>query len=273
MLKIGDFSKFSMVSVKALRYYDEIGLLKPILVDELTGYRYYSVEQLPRLNKILGLKDLGLSLDEINILLTDNLSAEKVLQILQAKQKETQKRLREEEVRLKKVDEWLKKIEKEGIMPDYDVVIKKVEAQTVISLRDVIPTYGDIGKLFGELCSYVGKKRIKSSGPPMALYYDHEFREKDVDVEAAVPITGNAATTQKIKINQLPEVEQMACIIHKGAYENFNQAYKALMTWIETNGYQIIGPNREIYLKGPGMILKGNPAKYITEIQVPVKKV
>ena len=80
MLKIGDFSKFSRVSIKTLRYYDEIGLLKPAEVDKFTGYRYYSVDQLSRLNRIMGLKDLGLSLEEINQLLAGNPSAEKVIE-------------------------------------------------------------------------------------------------------------------------------------------------------------------------------------------------
>jgi effector-binding domain-containing protein len=246
MLKIGDFSKFGRVSIKALRYYDEIGLLKPVTVDQLTGYRYYSADQLVRLNRIVGLKDLGLSLDEIRCML--------------------------KEARLKRVEKWLKKIEKEGAMPDYDVVIKKIEAQTVASVRDVIPTYGDIGRLFGLLGPFLGRHRVKVTGPAMAIYYDHEYREKGVDVEVAVPVAGNVTGTQKVTIGQLPGVEQAACLIHKGPYDKFHLAYKALMAWVEANKYQIIGPNREIYLKGPGRFIKGNPAEYITEIQLPVKK-
>jgi effector-binding domain-containing protein len=272
MLKIGDFSKFGRVSIKALRYYDEIGLLKPVTVDQLTGYRYYSADQLVRLNRIVGLKDLGLSLDEISCMLKDNLPTYKLMELLQAKQKEIIDRLREEEARLKRVEEWLKKIEKEGAMPDYDVVIKKIEAQTVASVRDVIPTYGDIGRLFGLLGPFLGRHRVKVTGPAMAIYYDHEYREKGVDVEVAVPVAGNVTGTQKVTIGQLPGVEQAACLIHKGPYDKFHLAYKALMAWVEANKYQIIGPNREIYLKGPGRFIKGNPAEYITEIQLPVKK-
>jgi effector-binding domain-containing protein len=269
MFKIGDFSKFSQVSVKTLRYYDEIGLLKPGRVDEFTGYRYYSADQLPRLNKIVGLKDLGLSLEEIGLILIDNLSIDKVMGLLQIKHKETLARLQEEEVRLKKVEEWLRKVEKEGTMPIYDVILKKIEAKKVASVRDVIPTYGDIGNLFNELCSYVGRQRVTFGGPPMAVYYDHEYREKEVDVEAAVPVNGTIPGTKRIAVRELPGVEQAACLIHNGPYENFSQAYKALMTWIETNGYQIVGPNREVYLQGPG---QGDPSSYITEIQLPVKK-
>jgi effector-binding domain-containing protein len=270
MLKIGDFSKFSQISVKTLRFYDEIGLLKPGRVDEITGYRYYSADQLPRLNKIVSMKELGLSLEEIGLILLGNFSPEKTMDLLRIKHQETLARLQEEEVRLKKVEEWLRKVEKEGIMPVYDVILKKIEAQRVVSVRDTIPSYGDIGTLFNELCSYVGRQRVNFGGSPMALYYDHEYREKNVDVEVAIPLNGTIPVTKRIVIKELPGIEQAACLIHNGPYEKFNQAYKALMTWVEKNSYQIVGPNREVYLKGPG---QGEPSSFITEIQVPVKKV
>jgi effector-binding domain-containing protein len=273
MFKIGDFSKFSRVSVKTLRYYDEIGLLNPVKVDELTGYRYYSADQLPRLNRIAGLKNLGLSLDEIGRILTDNPSTEKMIELLKVKQQETLSRLREERDRLKRVEEWLRKVEKEGAMPVYDVVIKRVEAQTVASVRDIIPTYGDVSKLYQELFSYLGRKRVKFNGPPIVILHDMEYREKDADVEAAIPVAGSVEGNDKIKVQQLPVVEQMACLIHKGPYENIGEAYEVLLAWVEANSYQIVGPNREVYLKGPGQFIKGNPKDYITEVQLPVKKV
>jgi effector-binding domain-containing protein len=272
MLRIGDFSRFGRVSVKTLRYYDEIGLLKPVQVEELTGYRYYSAEQLAHLYKINGLKDLGLSLGEIKLFLQENAQSGPLIELLRIKQKEARLHLREEQIRLKRLEKWLQKCEKEGVMPEYDVVIKTVEAQTVASIREVVPNYSAIGELFGPLCAFTGKKRIKVTGPAMAIYYDHEYREKEVDAEVAVPVAGNPQVNGKIKIYQLPAVDQMACLIHRGPYEELSRSYQALMAWIETNRYKVNGPNREIYLKGPGMILKGHPANYLTEIQVPVVK-
>jgi effector-binding domain-containing protein len=180
--------------------------------------------------------------------------------------------LYEEETRLRKVEEWLKRVEKEGSMPDVDVILKKIEAQNVASVRGIIANYGDIGKLYQELFSYLGRKRVKFAGPPMAIYHDGEYKEKDADVEAAVPVAGNLPGTEKVKIRQLPEVTEMACIIHHGPYENFSETYKKLMAWVESNSCQIVGPNREIYVKGPGQFIKGNPANYITEIQLPVRR-
>ena len=273
MFKIGDFSRLSRVSVKALRYYDEIGLLKPVRVDQFTGYRYYSADQLPSLNRIVGLKDLGLSLEEISWIMAGSFPADKVIELLKVKHREALEHLREEETRLKRVEEWLKKMEKERTMPEYDIVIKKVDALDVISVRDVIPTYNDIYRLFTELCSYLEKQKVQYMGPPLAVYYDQEYREKDVDVEVAVPIAGTLPGTGRIVMHQLPAVEPMACLIHKGSYENLVHAYKALLTWTEANGYQVAGPDREIYLQGPGQDGRDVPETYITELQLPVRKV
>ncbi len=124
MFKIGEFSKLSRVTVKTLRYYDEIGLLKPAEVDRFTSYRYYSVSQLPRLNRILALKDLGLSLDQIGQLLKDDLSPEQIRGMLRLKQAEIRQQVQEEQARLARVEQRLRYIEQEDKMPNYDVVIK-----------------------------------------------------------------------------------------------------------------------------------------------------
>jgi effector-binding domain-containing protein len=272
MLRIGDFSKFGLVSVKTLRYYDEIDLLKPVKVDELTGYRYYSADQLASLYKINGLKNLGLSLEEIRLFMDESQNPAQLIELLRIKQKQAREHLREEHNRLKRLEEWLQKCEKEGSMPAYDVVIKKVEAETVASIREVIPGYGAIGNLFGPLYVYTSKKRLKVTGPPIGIYHDPEYREKDADVEAAVPVSGNPLPEGKVKVSQLPAVEQMACLVYKGPYEEISRGYQAVMSWIENNAYKVVGPCREVYLKGPGRILKGNPVEYITEIQQPIQK-
>jgi effector-binding domain-containing protein len=271
MLKIGDFSKFGRVTVKTLRYYDKIGLLKPVRVDELSGYRFYSADQLTSLNRITSLKMLGLSLDEIKLFLENDADPERLIKLLRVKYLEAQEHLREERIRLIKLEDWLDQIQKEGIMPINDVTVKRVEALNIASVRKTIPTYGDVSGLFGELCSFLGRSRIHFTGPAMALYYDHEFREKDVDVEVAVPVAGAIPPHKEIAVRHLAEIRQAAVLIHRGPYENFSQSYKTLMVWIESNGYQINAPNREVYIKGPAGDSKGNPAEYITEIQIPVE--
>jgi effector-binding domain-containing protein len=270
MLKIGDFSRLSRVTVKALRYYDEIGLLKPVSVDRFTGYRYYSVDQLPRLNRIVVLKNLGLSLEEVSQLVNNDLPAEHIRQLLHVKQAEIQQRLQDEQGRLGQVEKWLRQIEKEGIMPEQNVVIKKVDVQKVTSVRGVVPTYNDIDRLFNELYPYLMEKNAQIAGPPIAVYHDMEYMEKDVDIEVAVPIANSIPTTDRIKVAELSAIEQAACLLHRGPYETIGESYKALMAWAETNGYQIAGPDREIYLQGPEP--SRSPEEFITELQLPVTK-
>lgn len=269
MFRIGDFSRLSQVSVKALRYYDEIGLLKPADVDRFTGYRYYTVDQLPRLNRILALKDLGFSLERIARLLDGDLPPAQIRGMLQMKRAEIEQHLEAEGARLARVEARLRQIEQEGKMPTYDVVLKQIEPLKVVAARDVIPTYSDVDKLFGTVFGHLGQHRAKPAGPLLAIYYDEEYRERDVDVEAAVPVAESLPGGEQVTVQELPGGE-MASLIHKGAYQTIGEAYAALMAWVEASGYNVAGPNREIYLTGPGDA--DDPADYVTEVQLPVEK-
>jgi effector-binding domain-containing protein len=272
MFKIGDFSRLSRISVKTLRYYDEIGLLKPVKVDQFTSYRYYSADQLPRLNYIIALKDMGLSLEEVATLVNNDLTPHQMRDIFVLKRGELRRRVNEEQRRLEQVEKLLGQLEKEGAMPDYQVTIKKLEPQLIASIRDILPTYGDVGPLYGEIFKYLGKKWVfKPAGSPMMICHDGEYKESDVDVEVAVPIGKNISGSDRVKVYELPGVEQAACTIYKGPYEGISEAYNALMSWIEGNGYQIIGNDRELYLTDPNKVK--DPSENITEIQFPVKKV
>jgi effector-binding domain-containing protein len=270
MFKIGEFSKLSHVTVKTLRYYDRIGLLKPAKVDRWTSYRYYSADQLPRLNRILALKDLGLSLDQIARLLDEDLPADQIRGMLRLKQVEIQEQLEEEQVRLARVEQRLRQIEQEETMSTQEVALKKMPAQVAASVRDVIPSFSDLGQLFGEIFAYLGRHRINPAGPPIGIYYDEEFRERDADVEVAVPVTGAIPEGDRVKKRELPAVEEMACIVHQGSYETVGGTYGQLMAWIEANGYRMVGPVREVYVRGPES--GGDPSTYVTEIQLPVEK-
>ena len=270
MFKIGEFSKLSQVTVKTLRYYDRIGLLKPAKVDRWTSYRYYSADQLPRLNRVLALKDLGLSLHQIARLLDEPLSPDQIRGMLRLKQVELQEQLEEEQARLARVEQRLRQIEQEETMSTQEVAVKKIPSQAVASVRDVIPTLSDIGQLFGEVFAYLGQHRITPAGPPIGIYHDEEFRERDADVEVAVPVTGSIPEGDRMKMRELPAVEQMACIIHQGSYETVGGTYGQLMAWIEANGYRMCGPVREVYVRGPES--GDDTSTYVTEIQLPVEK-
>jgi DNA-binding transcriptional MerR regulator len=269
MLKIGQFSRFSQVTTKTLRYYDQIGLLKPAEVDRFTGYRYYSASQLPRLHRILALKDLGLSLEQIGDLLEGDLSPDQIRGILRMRQSEIQQQMAEEQAQLARVEQRLKQIELEETMPTQEVLIKKVPTLAVASVRDSVPTT-DIPQLFGEFFGYLVQRGLGPAGPPIAIYYDEEFLEGPIDVEITAPVTGPVPEGDRIKPRELPAIEQAASIIHEGNYENVGSTYSQLLRWMEANGYYIAGPFREVYLQGPEP--GRDPSTYVTEIQFPVAK-
>jgi effector-binding domain-containing protein len=186
------------------------------------------------------------------------------------KRGELQQRVDEEQRRLERVEELLKKIEKEGTMPDYQVVIKKVAPQIIASIREVLPAYGDLGRLYEALIPYVFSQGGKPAGPTLFICYDAEYKEKDVDVEAGIPLAGTIPGSDRVKVYELPGVAEAACTVYKGPYEGITEAYQAIMSWAEGNGYQISGPDREWYLVSPADTQ--DPAEYVTEIQFPVMK-
>jgi len=279
MIRIGDFSKLSRVSVKTLRYYDDMDLIKPVYVDALTGYRFYEYHQLPRLNRILALKDLGFSLEEIGRLLAENPPPDRPVQIMQLRKEEAHKRMLEEAERLERVEARLRLIEQETDMTRYDVVIKRVESVRVASVRGIVPSPPQQAPLWRELWSNLDGSKAKPAGACMTLYYDEEYKEKDWDIEVCQPITGELGETDRVKVRTLPAVESMACTVHHGPFTAIQQAYDAALKWIDEGGYRIVGPAREVVLQAPAEAKGGSDVAAdqsdpngITEIQYPVEK-
>ena len=278
MLRIGDFARLGQITIKALHHYDELGLLKPARVDEVTGYRLYTIAQLQHLNRILALKELGFSLDEIAAMTTRDLTLQQLRQMLQQKRDALQIRIRDEQERLERVEARLKIIAQENRMSHYDVVLKKVEPQLVASVREVIHNSQVIGttfnRIFDEVCAHVVQHDGKIIGPGFDLWHDPDFTtplecRQNMSVEAAVPIAEPLPESERVKIYEMPGAEQMACVFHKGSFELFPHAYGAVLQWIEANGYRIVGPSREVYLQYER---GGNENELLTEIQFPVAK-
>jgi len=272
MIRIGDFSKLSRVSVKTLRFYDEMGLLKPVEVDRFSGYRYYEFDQLPRLYRILALKDLGFSLEEIGHLLEGDLSAEQMRGMLKLRQAEIRQRVEKEAGRLERVELWLRQIEQEDSMSKYDVVIKKIEATKIASVRGVVQTPPDQRSLWDELMGYLNQQGARMIGPPQAIYHDKEFKERDWDIEVCMPIVDELTSENRVKIYDLPASEKTACVVHSGPFATIGEAYDAVAKWIDQNGYQIVGPGRELNLRLPEKLGDQNDPNTINEIQFPVEK-
>lgn len=271
MIKIGDFARLSQVSVVTLRYYDETDLLKPVKVDTFTGYRFYSADQLPRLNRILALKDLGFSLEQIKLMLADGLNVEQLRAMLTMQRDEVEKRLTDEQERLLRIESRLRQIEMENKMPNYDVLIKTVPAMLVASRRVTIPTNDQVpnylGPAFNQAYDTVRKQGAKDTGPCFALWHSPADVYENEDAEAVVPIDRQIKGTDQVKVYELPPT-QVASVVHQGNFEDFTQGHAALLEWIDANGYKIIGPYREIYIKHD----KSRLSNSMTEIQFPVEK-
>jgi effector-binding domain-containing protein len=241
-------------------------------VDRFTGYRYYEFHQLPRLYRILALKDLGFSLEEIGHLLEEDLSTEQMRGMLKLRQAEIRQRVEEEAERLERVDLWLRQIEQENNMSRYDVVIKKIEPIKVASVRGIVPTPPEQGPLWAELGSYLTQQHVRPSGPCFSLYHDKEYKERDWDIEVCEQIAEDLPATKQVKVHNLPGVETMACVIHTGPFATIGESYNAILKWLDENKYQIVGPCREIVLREPKPENSQNDSDTVVEIQYPVAK-
>jgi DNA-binding transcriptional MerR regulator len=270
MIKIGDFARLCQVSVVTLRHYDELGLLKPISVDSWTGYRYYSVSQLPRLNRILALKDLGFSLEQVEEVL-NGLTPDQLRGMLKMKKAEVEQQLALEQDRLARIESRLKQIDKENTMPTNEVVLKTLPPTLIASRRVTIPTNNQVpnilGSAFDEVYDHLKQRGAKDTSPCLAIWHQAADVYDNEDAEAAVPIDRRLPETDHVKVYELPAT-QVVAIVHHGEFENFKQEHLALLTWIEANGYRIAGPYREIYINHNPT----NMAESATEIQYPVEK-
>ena len=271
VLKIGEFARVNQVSIATLRHYDQCGLLKPVALDPDTGYRYYSLDQLPRLNRILALKELGFSLEQIARLLEGDLSLEQLRGMFTLKQAQTQQMIDAEQARLMRIAARLRQIEQEGKMPAYEVLLKQVDALLVASFREIVPLDGGLGRSYGKIVAYLDQQRVQQTEPALFLLHSRSEQHDDglyIDVETAIPLPTALAGNEQITIQTLPG-GLMAYTIHTGDDLFLGQAYAALYRWMKDSGYRVIGPPRQVRLRhGEHM----DPNQYITEVQFPVEK-
>ncbi len=271
MLKIGDFSKLTRISIRMLRHYESMGLLKPVKVDPFTGYRYYAASQLADANRITALRSMGFKLAETADILSRYGDREALAVFLEDKYKEVLEQRQEMNRRLMLIETTIERIRKDGNSMNYNVTVKSFDERYAASVRQIIPSYWDEGRLWSILKSEAEGSNIQFASPFIAygVYYDEGFKETDVDVEIQANVKGNYNDTEHIKFKTIPAVEAAATIF-KGGYENITEAYEALANWIEDNGYSICGNMFNIYYVSPGMT--NDPSEYVTEVCCPVKK-
>ena len=221
-------------------------------MDSFTGYRYYSVAQLPRLNRILALKDLGFSLDQIEQVLNGEVTLDQLRGMLTLKYAELKQHLDAEQARLARIAARLRQIELEDSMSPYEIVLKTIPTMTIVSNRVTIPTNDQVPAYlkpaFMAVSDYVKNQNMKIMGAHFAIWHQPADVYTNEDAEAAVPVERLLPGTDIIKVYDLPET-QVASAVHYGDFENFTQLHTAILQWIEANGYQITGPYREVYIK------------------------
>ncbi|MEO8956930.1 MAG: MerR family transcriptional regulator [Ktedonobacteraceae bacterium] len=271
LLKIGEFARIGQVSIATLHHYDHYGLLKPNALDPDTGYRYYSLDQLARLNRILALKELGFPLEQIARLMDADLSLEQMRGMFTLKQAQIQQVIATEQARLAHIAARLRQIEQEGIMPTYDVLLKQVDPLLVASVRERIPSISEQDRLYETLFAYLNQQGVQFSQPNLLLLHSrHEARDDgmSIDVEVAQPLPVPLPANEHVSIRTLPG-GRMASIVHTGDALSLGHAYAALHRWMKDNNYQLIDVPRLVHLLHAEHM---EPSQHITEIQFPVRR-
>jgi DNA-binding transcriptional MerR regulator len=258
MYKISEFSKITKLTVKALRYYDEQDILKPSYRAE-NLYRYYDDNDFKKAQLIVLLRGLDFNISEIKDIVSQYAGDDDLSYYLVEKQQMIRQQIKKQRALIEKIDTYLQPNKGEENSMNYKIEDKIFDAVTVVSVR-YKGRYNEVGKYIGDLYKLA---KGKASGPAFNCYYDEEYKEQ-ADIELCLPVDtfGNAST------KQLPKIKAISTI-HTGSYQTLNMAYKALMDYAKSHNIECKTPSREIYHKGPGMIFKGNPNKYITEIILP----
>lgn len=271
MLKIGDFSKLSRISIRMLRHYDEIGLLIPESTDEWTGYRYYSEGQLPAVNRITALKEMGFSLATIGEIVKNYDNPKALSQYLEVKMTELQEAAEETARRLRLLETAIDGLGKDSTAMKYNVTLKELPKRNVASVRMIIPSYDREGMLWEILMRETGPLKIQDADPcyTLAVFHDGEYKESDVDVEVQKSVEGTYSDTEHVVFKTVDPI-QMASAIYKGSYEQINEVNEAVANWVKDNGYQFNGMSFSIYHVSPHETQ--NPDELVTEVCYPVKK-
>jgi DNA-binding transcriptional MerR regulator len=264
---IGEFSRITGLTVKALRFYHEAGLLTPTCVDDETGYRYYDASKVELARTIGFLKSLDFSLAEIRELLASAGDEAELTAALERQRKAIAEKIR----RLKKVSQSLDEFltaQREGkrimMQATFECEEKTLPPMKIAAVRMKAP-YKDCGQGFGK----IGKAYWNQiCGPALLLCYDMEYQEI-ADYETCMPIK-NGQPKDGIDVRELPGGRCVA-LLHQGPYEQLSRSYEKALAYVKEKGYKLAVPCREIYLKGPGMIFKGNPKNYLTEIQLMIE--
>jgi DNA-binding transcriptional MerR regulator len=264
---IGEFSRITGLTVKALRFYHECGLLQPATVDPGSGYRYYAPAQVERARVIAQLRELDFTLEEIGALLAGEHDSPKLLERLEAKHKHLESLARHAHAQAAALRNLIRHEREMGeIMQTtmFEVEEKVLEPMLIAGVR-LKGKYSECGQGFARVARALGRSL---AGKCFLLHYDDDYAE-EADYETCFPVR-RAKPVDGISIRELPGGRCIS-LVHKGPYEQLSRSYARVAEYAKGKGYEIVRPTREIYLKGPGMIFRGNPNNYLTEIQMLIR--
>jgi effector-binding domain-containing protein len=270
MFTIGEFSKITGLTLKALRLYHEKGIIEPHVVDERTGYRYYNHQDAEKARGVRLLKGMMLGLDEIAEILRDCRDDADTVELLERHRARLENRLKDLKKAKHRIDSIVNE-ERKAIAVSQDkineIVEKNVPDLRIAGIRWK-GRYADTGKYFGRLAKHLYRHL---AGKPFNMYYDEGFKEEDADVETCYPVREDKEITapEDISIRTLPG-GKVVSILHKGPYDQLGRSYEKITLYLKQKNYRVTAPPREIYIKGPGFLFKGNPKNYLTEIQFPI---
>jgi DNA-binding transcriptional MerR regulator len=274
MFSTRDFARIGLVSVRMLRTYEYADLLRPQHVDA-SGRRFYEAAQLPRLNRILALKDLGFSLAQVRAILDAQMSEQELRGVLALRKTELAARIAADTARLERVEARLTTISHEGYVPGSEVVTKEIEPVRIAALAAIADSYAadTLSRVIQPLQSVLSHRMtvagLTPDGPAMAYYDAIPGGSADsVTVHAAYPVKGDPGRAGDFTIAELPGAGPAATMIHHGPLDEVGTSFEALARWIDAHGYTSAGYMREVYLDCPG----DAPDRWVTELQMPIEK-
>lgn len=266
MFRIGEFSKLAKTTVKTIRYYDEVGLLKPVFVDG-NGYRYYETEQLNDLIKIIELRNLDVPIVDIKKIL-NSLSKDKLLEkhllVLENNLDKTKNQI----TLLKK---YIAKAKEGDFMEKYQAKEIVVEESIVYFRHGTIASMHDLFTFVLEAGAEARKLNptIECKNYCYVTYTAKEYKENDVELEYVETVKEFGNESFNIKFRKDPKIKAIS-VEHKGSYSNLPKAYSYAIEYVKEKGYKICGPIREVYVHGCwDEEVEDN---YLTEIQIPIAK-
>lgn len=276
MFQIGEFSRIARVSCRLLRYYDELGLLVPAHTDEVTGYRAYSAAQLPTLNRILVLKELGLSLEQIGRVMQEGIPPAELRGMLLVRRAEAEHALRTEADRLRQIETRIEQLESEGQLASDDVLVRSEPASRVLTARGHFASFGEGKARVASVASMLPKLvPARALGRVLVIAHSPWFEPDDLDLEIGFFLERELSEIPelpdgtRLEVRELAAVPELASCVRSGPPEVAHATTAQIGRYVEANGYRLAGPNREVFLQRPD---PKRMQSMVVEMQFPIER-